>query len=168
MKIQEEFEKLRQYLKTEEEKRLFALKREESRKIRLIQMITEASRDMLMLSNTLKNTGELVNNNIFLMVGWKLQEGQIHLDQENDRCFVFYLHRTLSLRWRGLYPSILLFYCEDKLGGALPNPNSNPWTLKLNLSILPAPGPRKSCCIQNLNKSRSKKPNMWTAFSTES
>lgn len=75
MKIQEEFEKLRRYLKTEEANRLFALKQEESQKIRLIEMTMETSRDMLMLSDTLKNTGELVSSSSFLMVGWKLQEG---------------------------------------------------------------------------------------------
>lgn len=84
MKIQEEFEKLRRNLKAEEANRLFALKQEESQKIQMIQMIMETSRDMLMLSDTLKNTEALVSNSSLLTVGWKLREGQIQLEGAND------------------------------------------------------------------------------------
>lgn len=47
-----------------------ALKQEESQKIRLIQMIEEAIRDMSALSDTVKNMEELVTDSSFLKVTW--------------------------------------------------------------------------------------------------
>uniref|UniRef100_H3CLM8 RING-type domain-containing protein n=1 Tax=Tetraodon nigroviridis TaxID=99883 RepID=H3CLM8_TETNG len=68
MKIREEFEKLGRCLKTEEANRLAALKQEEAQRIRLIQMIMEASRDTFSLSDTVKNMEELVTGGSFITV----------------------------------------------------------------------------------------------------
>lgn len=77
-KIKEEFEKLGQWLKTEEANMLAALKREETQKIRLIQMIAETSRDTFSLSDRVKNIEELVTDGSFLTVTWKLKEGSVY------------------------------------------------------------------------------------------
>lgn len=73
-KIKEEFEKLRWYLKTEETKRLVALKLEESQKIHLVQMIQETSRDTLLLSDSVKEMEELAPDTSFLTVSMHLKE----------------------------------------------------------------------------------------------
>ncbi|XP_029706569.1 tripartite motif-containing protein 35-like isoform X1 [Takifugu rubripes] len=65
-KIKEEFKELRRYLKTEEANLLAALKREESQKIHLIQMIKETSRDALSLSDGVKKMEELATDASFL------------------------------------------------------------------------------------------------------
>lgn len=77
-KIKEEFEKLGRWLKTEEANMLAALKREETQKIRLIQMIAETSRDTFSLSDRVKNIEELVTDGSFLTVTWKLKEGSVY------------------------------------------------------------------------------------------
>ncbi|XP_056902236.1 uncharacterized protein LOC130533099 isoform X2 [Takifugu flavidus] len=65
-KIKEEFKELRRYLKTEEANLLAALKREESQKIHLIQMIKETSSDALSLSDGVKKMEELATDASFL------------------------------------------------------------------------------------------------------
>lgn len=86
MKIREEFEKLGRCLKTEEANRLAALKQEEAQRIRLIQMIMEASRDTFSLSDTVKNMEELVTGGSFITVAWELKEGGVHRNRQSDRC----------------------------------------------------------------------------------
>lgn len=74
MKIKEEFEELRRYLKTEEANMLAALKREESQKVHLIQTITETRRDALSLSDSVKKMEELASDASFLTVSVRLEE----------------------------------------------------------------------------------------------
>ncbi|XP_078019421.1 uncharacterized protein LOC117246659 isoform X2 [Epinephelus lanceolatus] len=58
-KIRKDFEKLRHFLKTEEESRIAALEKEETQKIRMMQKITEISRDTFSLSDTVKEMEDL-------------------------------------------------------------------------------------------------------------
>lgn len=73
-KIKEAFEELRRYLKMEEANMLATLKREESQKIHLIQMIKETSRDALSLSDSVKTMEELASDASFLTVSARPKE----------------------------------------------------------------------------------------------
>ncbi|KAL7372583.1 hypothetical protein ABVT39_018866 [Epinephelus coioides] len=65
-KIRDEFGKLHQSLKTEEESRIAELKKEESQKIRMMQKITEVSRDTFSLSDTVKEMEDLGADDSFI------------------------------------------------------------------------------------------------------
>nr|XP_046234241.1 zinc-binding protein A33-like [Scatophagus argus] len=65
-KIKEEFEKLRLFLKAEEAASLAALRDEEARKTRMMELIADMSRDTLSLSDTVKNIEDLGLDNLFL------------------------------------------------------------------------------------------------------
>lgn len=74
MKIKEEFEKLRHYLKTEEANVLTSLKQEEAQKIRVVQIFMEMSRDTFSLSDSMKDVEQLVTMSSFLRVRLILTE----------------------------------------------------------------------------------------------
>ncbi|KAL7372470.1 hypothetical protein ABVT39_017018 [Epinephelus coioides] len=65
-KMRDDFEKLRQFLKTEEESRIAALEEEESQKIRMMQKITEISRDTFSLCDTVKEMEDLGADDSFI------------------------------------------------------------------------------------------------------
>ncbi|XP_049420069.1 E3 ubiquitin-protein ligase rnf168-like isoform X2 [Epinephelus fuscoguttatus] len=65
-KMRDDFEKLRHFLKTEEETRIAALEKEETQKIRMMQKITEISRDTFSLSDTVKEMEDLGADDSFI------------------------------------------------------------------------------------------------------
>ncbi|XP_049915585.1 zinc-binding protein A33-like [Epinephelus moara] len=65
-KMRDDCEKLRHFLKTEEETRIAALEEEESQKIRMMQKITEISRDTVSLSDTVKEMEDLGADDSFI------------------------------------------------------------------------------------------------------
>ncbi len=69
MKIKDDFEKLHDFLKTEEETRLAALKLEETQKINMMQLIPEMNRKTLWLSDTVKEMEDCGVDNSFIQVG---------------------------------------------------------------------------------------------------
>lgn len=98
MKIQEEFEKLRRYLKTEEANVLASLEQEEAEKISVVQRIMEMSRDTFSLSDSVKDM-EQVTRSSFLKVRMNLR---LQSGSNNEMTAASSLHRTSSLRWKGL------------------------------------------------------------------
>lgn len=77
-KIKEDFEELHQLLRIEEVKRLALLREEEDQKIRIMQLVTEMSRDTFSLSDTVKEIEELGADNLFLKVITDLRKGLVH------------------------------------------------------------------------------------------
>lgn len=71
--IKDDFETLCLFLKREEETRIAALRKEETQKIRMMQLITEMSRNTYSLSDTIKNLEECGANS-FIQVIFKTQE----------------------------------------------------------------------------------------------
>lgn len=67
-KIKDDFEKLHVFLDTEEETRLAALKREETQKIRMMELITEISRNTFSLSDAIKELEESGADDSFIQV----------------------------------------------------------------------------------------------------
>ncbi|XP_078019418.1 zinc-binding protein A33-like isoform X2 [Epinephelus lanceolatus] len=65
-KIRDEFGKLHQSLKTEEESRIAELKKEENQKIHMMEKITEISRDTFSLSDTVKEMEDLGADDSFI------------------------------------------------------------------------------------------------------
>lgn len=98
MKVQEEFEKLRRYLKTEEANVLASLQQEEAQKISVVQGIMEMSRDTFSMSDSVRDM-EKVTRSCFLKVrpDLRLPSGSANEMTASSSS----LHRTSSLRWKG-------------------------------------------------------------------